>query len=1062
MPGRLVMDVKDPVGPGGLKRDGSHLSQPSDGPEQKRVAIATDASSLKVNGAGPTPVVAAPTTNGVHDKVPLPVAKVSTTIPDVKVDEPPEIEQFRETLVPFGKMLERMAQQTYFELSELVEVLADMRIQQQPQMTNGVGGQTPPDKSAISVDKKLRLLNFAQSNKDRFIKTLVLSDWARDMDDMSKLIDVSMFLRKQDWSAAAAADSIYRLKENMVGAKMPNPNIEGALELLSSGQAPWMPDMGYIPPKPLTADELLETLIDMNFALSVRLNLHEELPHYFKNYYIANGRVTFTVPDEFEVDLAIADQESDSPFYFIDLRLNFTPAISLKQDRLRNQLEAQVNAALVSSGLQGCYDFLHNFALTHKLNILRCQALELARGKWIDHIEVQFIHRAVIIQYWRDLPGGRNWIELGISSGKAERAEDGEIGALQPHSQLSCRWFRRGQEIIHHDLKFDFSSLSVERMLDHVIAIHAGGRLTVISDGLKKLSQGTTSFTQTLETSTTDATDCTLRVTLKPLLRPLDIRIDSVRGTFSASPGGSTISDLERRINGDGHVDIPLAIRNSLCRSIVQRCSEQAESVGLSRITVDVRIKTPSPFLTEPIFYRSFQLSASTQSASEQSQRPRFVLTAVSDFQNGLSWFLSQTGTTKDALIIEAVHALGSLANAGSIDREAVLAIQDLAAQTASRLTITYELIKRKVPFKTTHKAAIEDSIKSQFSVCVKVADVVSTNKGRKSSTLESNIFAETGTISHARSSGPNIEYTFRTSLLQKTGSRKFVSHLRRGLRDVVNINIDLDGDLVIILQTSLGGLILPMLRERLDGVSRLYAFVEVISDNHFGVVRATLDEICFVYGPLLTCTARICSPSAQPLLEFRRSGEEQSGPNPHQRIRRQLEDMFIKDDPLSGIQGADVAKFASFCSVLRASLPIVSLMPKIEDSEPPCTAVITCHSASVYKLAFRDPLWVSFQIAAKPKDDKLFWFVKLVEVKRQLSEQCKKNISKLWREKGKGWQGLRTAAMADATGIGELLERINTLMRQCEDEAPTDDGPALKPGAASSGKTASEAVVLD
>lgn len=186
-------------------------------------------------------------TNGVNGSSYTGDGKEPNASPSANTQDrlPPELEHWTHTYVPMGKLLERIAQQCYNDLQETIDGMTDMPVQHTPPALNGTSGhsQAAPDASPTSIDKKLRLMNFAQTQKDRFIKALVLSDWARNLDDMTKLIELRMWLQQQDDAASASADAIVQLKHNMIPAKMPNPNIEGALELLSTGKAPWMPDV---------------------------------------------------------------------------------------------------------------------------------------------------------------------------------------------------------------------------------------------------------------------------------------------------------------------------------------------------------------------------------------------------------------------------------------------------------------------------------------------------------------------------------------------------------------------------------------------------------------------------------------------------------------------------------------------------------------------------------------------------------------------------------------------------------------------------------------------------
>ncbi len=113
--------------------------------------------------------------------------------------------------------------------------------------------------------------------------------------------------------------------------------------------------------------------------LSVRLTLDEydKIPFQFRDYSISSGRVTFKVEGEFEVDLTIADEDFEKQFWFIDFRFLFQPAPAELSDRVRQFIEKKVNDALATDGLAGCYRFLHEFVLTHKISEFYRQALDL-------------------------------------------------------------------------------------------------------------------------------------------------------------------------------------------------------------------------------------------------------------------------------------------------------------------------------------------------------------------------------------------------------------------------------------------------------------------------------------------------------------------------------------------------------------------------------------------------------------------------------------------------------------------------------------------------------------
>jgi mediator of RNA polymerase II transcription subunit 14 len=408
MPGRLNMeDQSITAGSQGFKKDRSHASETTD--------------SYAVGAANP------PRTNGVVSNGANGILPNGTQQNDsrngaehrTESGPPPPLDQsWREgpENKSLGKLMIRTAEKCWADLDNVLKNMAAQPVAQQSAGPNGV---TPEyDSDAVSLAKKRQLMDFAQAQRDRFIKALVISDWAKDADAFAGIIDVNAHLGRINACHTGATSAVGEMKLAMNQAKMPNPNIEGALELLSTGKSYGLPDFGYITPPKMSAKALLRTLKDMNVMLATRLTLHEDLPEHFNEYTIADGRATFTVPGEFAVDLAVADEDTTSPFFFIELRFLFTPAPSQLSEQIQNICEAEVNKAIAAKGLGGCYDVLHNFILTHKLNVLHSQVAEVVRGKWFESIRVERIRRSLVLSYWTKRPGRKSWIEFSIGSGR--------------------------------------------------------------------------------------------------------------------------------------------------------------------------------------------------------------------------------------------------------------------------------------------------------------------------------------------------------------------------------------------------------------------------------------------------------------------------------------------------------------------------------------------------------------------------------------------------------------------------------------------------------------------
>lgn len=352
--------------------------------------------------------------------------------------------------------------------------------------------------------------------------------------------------------------------------------------------------LNYIQPPPLTAQELLKSLENLNTLLSIRLNLQEydKIPVQFKDYTIQSGRVTFRVAGEFEVDLTIADEDPEKQFWFIDFRFLFSPAVSELPLHLRAFIEDRVNAALLKDGLSGCYKFLHELVLTHKISEFRRQAVELARGRWIDSLKVEPLNRAVSIQYWLDRygkDGPKSWVLLGVHSG---RRKDG-LPDPKATSRLFIRWFRDSKEVKDIDIPFDTVDISAEALLKTVIARHVQH---ILSSTHEKLRAGPLFATQeaalSLSISHTEPMDSVLRVQISSK-EHASINIEPITGRFVFSPASRYLFEAEYRLNNksrDPATEASAYIETLRCVSVSEEIASRGLSVGWER-TVNPGLK---------------------------------------------------------------------------------------------------------------------------------------------------------------------------------------------------------------------------------------------------------------------------------------------------------------------------------------------------------------------------------------------------------------------------------------------------------------------------------------
>ncbi|KAI9888546.1 MAG: mediator complex subunit [Vezdaea aestivalis] len=505
---------------------------------------------VAVNGSGPVVVK----TNGIdlqntHNEASS-LGRGLGLIPALETppmgELPPDIEHITEGYQPLAKLITRVVQETFKELVEVIDKMADMDPYQPSD--NQVNGHRVVN-AKVNVDKKMLFMNFIQKRRAQFIKLLVLTRWSYDSEEVSRLIDLKVWMDRQMALYDESVFWLLELKRSLEPAKLPNPDLNTAVKVLTTAKASWMPDLGYIAPKPLTPKDILKTLRNLNILLHIRLNLHENLPPHFKTFAIANGRATFTVPNEFEVDLSIAEEDPESQLFFIDFRLKFSPQpVDLPENHLRNQISENCNYQLKERGLAGLYQFLHEYTLMTKINLLRWQVLDLSRNLWTGSLKIEFLHRVLIVQYWTGRPGPKSWIEISAFNGD-EKDSQGRFKSSGP-SYLGLRWIKNGKRPINlPTMRLDDEKLSMESILKIIIGRHVKEIFTTIRTDLLKLPLYSRNLLElTVQLAHKEPVDSWFRLQLTAS-QILTIVLQPVTGVFSIRPSAPFTAIAEAELN---------------------------------------------------------------------------------------------------------------------------------------------------------------------------------------------------------------------------------------------------------------------------------------------------------------------------------------------------------------------------------------------------------------------------------------------------------------------------------------------------------------------------------
>jgi mediator of RNA polymerase II transcription subunit 14 len=465
---------------------------------------------------------------------------------------PIEIRPLTQHFRPFHSLVHRSVQQTWNNFSDLIDQLSDLNVAPGETAANAsyakpqTNGVDLGDQSRANLEKKERLLKFQQTERALYIKFLTLHDWYQKSRGIDQVIEISMWMHEQRAHFTQTADFLGNMKRELALWQVPNPDLNTAIEVLSKGRVSDFSDLGYVPAKPLFAREMLRTLQDINILLCTRLSLQDQVPAPMSNYRIHDGRVTFTVHHEFELDLSVADEDPTSQFYFIDFRYLFLEHVTPLSGKLHDDLAAKINDVLRRDGLLGCYNFLHDLTLSYKLNSLRRQALDMGRKQWSECLRVDLINRTLVVQYWLNRPTPKSWIEIGIKSGRRKKRRD-LLRSAEPY--LDLRWIPEKKE--QHDFPVDFNvaPLSIENILRGAICRHASSILDRFYEKLLEFKlYGAGQKMLELFYSDEEASDCSLVIQLTNT-KHITLRVEPISGSLIIQPISSISGRTEFELN---------------------------------------------------------------------------------------------------------------------------------------------------------------------------------------------------------------------------------------------------------------------------------------------------------------------------------------------------------------------------------------------------------------------------------------------------------------------------------------------------------------------------------
>ncbi|KAJ5760055.1 Mediator complex subunit Med14 [Penicillium odoratum] len=953
------------------------------------------------------------------------------------VTTPFELTHITQGFFPFGTLVNRAAQQCWIDLSELVTELATVSVSSETSALPAANGKSLGTQSVENVNKKVRILDFAHAKRAEFIKLLVLSQWSRQAADVSRLIDIQGFIRTRHQAYTSAVQYVGEMKRDLVRAQVANPDLKTALEVLSKGRVIALPDLGYKPPKPLNARTTLKKLHKINRIISVRLALHDQVPPPLRNYRVHDGRATFTVTGEFELDLSVAEETNTSQFFFVDIRFLFLPSSPIPKGRIFDQLDAKVNEILHTDGLMGCFDFLHGLVLTNKINTLFKQAADLTRGLWSDALRIELLHRTLVVQYWPARAGPKSWLEIGVQRGLQNNGVNDTSNKVP---RIGLRWMRDGQQANSDAVQFDSNDLSMERLLRSVIALHTSHILSTAYATLNKsLLFSNHVLSLRAQLSSTEPGDCFLIAQLTSS-RSLRVSVEPLSGaiTLSGAPMTSERSEPERISNKPAIEELLSRVARLRCATAIEEIELGTkalglESVGQRSLGLDIRRLFPSNtmrsvFFTHPFWDR------------------RWVVAATSSM-DGDSWWLVQLPSAESNNTSPA-HLISTFLLCKRRRFDHLACAELLHALTGMLAIYSNARFLAEMPEPHLYPSLAE----LQLDADLHVPDIIFRYKpGTLHTALR---IALPAWIDH----GSYLQDTVRLSFHgvdRQNQSAVLVAYgsLRYRVKSLLSLISKADPSLIIQdkgcgfalrLLVPAGTSIMISLFERLQRLDCVLSIIQSLLQRGMEPRSLSLSQVTFLYGPSQKFAARFDIDvsghslsdyigghhglsNADPLFRLHLKVGFDS-PSPHRRIQEPLTVALNHRFSETGVD--------SILGYMSDTLPLLQCLDQITKTAPTESSVVHVTARSPMVFQFHYPrLNYRFRLSARPRQGRMVWLIEDFNRSNQSSHSTGTVKDKIYNSKGDGWQGLGDGAISSLEKIGHLLSELHSCLGACPPE---------------------------
>lgn len=754
----------------------------------------------------------------------------------------------------------------------------------------------------------------------------------------------------------------------------------------------------------------------------------------------------FEVPAEFEVDLSIAEEGWDSQFFFVNLRFLFSPAFHSPKGHLLDDLDQKVNTALMNSGLLGCFNLLHSLTLTYKILTFFKQAISLSNGRWLDNLRVDLLRRTLVIQYWRNKPGPKSWIEIGVSKGLPDELE--QDSNILDNSTLCLRWYRDNTETSTAEVVFNVDSLSTGTILNNITALHISNLL--LSTYAKLCAcrlYAQDGLGVSVNTSTVEPGDCWLDVQLTKA-KQLRVTMDPVTG-LTLLRG---VPPMINRFCADPSPDRPVAedLFSRICRLRCNAVREEVESYLVQAGWIFLNAQ----HIRQTDVRRFFQ-SNTPQSVVFCRSKPwnRNWLVAFTSNVDGDNWWIvqlhdshSNAGMCPGSVAIKSIH---------HVKGETFGLSQPLSPSYFSRLTQTLSMMVELRANVTCLSAKLSDNkslsqvakndISATFllpSINFRFPDVGTPRVLRISHDLHNKLPFVTGVI---RVSFHGIDEPSSCAIIMVHGCLNgHVQGLHMLLDEPLReISLRADGGhFAICCLAPVGQPIMVPLLTQLQQLHVMIATLKSLEMKKMVPLRASLSRVDFDFsqGQGYNELGSVRFNHRRPnhlgnftpidadriwMTGFPLHMEIKFPPHsPHRRVEGTLVNGL--NDPHYGLN--------STLGLLLATLPFlraldhISVIPWMEPAQ------IRVRGTNIFQIRY-SKLGVSYRMQLSRRGDRLVWILGKLST-RESQEQIQDNLDEcfkrgLYHSHGDGWTGLGAGAQAELEKVGNLLTDLHDMLQK-------------------------------